>query len=208
MSMNLPTEIPDGFMGMQAAVGLVSPPGEPARGAVPLWSITRDTLDHSVDASNFAVAYAAMHEADPDNVIIAETQDWAHGWVRTIRVTPQVAGFTPAWVLACRMMLALMTYPVLDEADLADRQAHAFEEWFNNAITYLLPHYEHDTSEQVSLIAGLAREALIETSSYVDVIGMDTDQLEGFWAAARDDMFDQLAREYLTAQIPGQGALL
>jgi hypothetical protein len=206
--LNLPTEIPDGFMGTSAAVGLVSPPGEPTRTAVPLWSVTRDTKDESAEASNFDVALMALTEIDAPHVEVRREMNWACGWIDTIWVVPQAQGFTPAWIMACRMLLALMVSPVLDEENLAERERLAFETWFDDAITYVLPSYEHDTSEQVSLIAALAKDVLVETSDYAEVIGMDTDQLSGFWSAARDAVFEQLGHEYLTAQLPGQGALL
>ncbi len=207
--LNLPTEIPDGFMGTTAAVGLVAPPGEPTRTAVPLWEINRDTADDSVAASNFDVTLKALSEIDPEHVEVTRENHWGHGWVDKIWVTPQVGGgWTPAWIMACRIMLALMTSPVLDEENLAERERIAFEAWFDDAITYVLPRYESDTTEQVALIAAIAKDALIEVGSLVEVKALDTDTLEGFWAAARNDVFNQLAHEHLAAQIPGQGALL
>lgn len=86
-------------------------------------SITRDA--QPIDQSNFVAAQCILDEAGAEYQIV-RFGHWAVGWVEHILVAPSEPGLTVAGEIVC----ALADYPILDEADLSERETEdQWESW-------------------------------------------------------------------------------
>ena len=91
-------------------------------------SITRDTPECALEASNFAVMQQILDKLDPDfeDHEVHRFGHWGPGWFEIILVRPDTACAKEAEECAG----ALENYPVLDDSDFSEREFNwACQEW-------------------------------------------------------------------------------
>ena len=85
--------------------------------------VTRDTPEHSIDASNYAVMLRELEKIDPEGLDHEEHSfnHWGPGWFDIILVRPESA----CEQVARESAAAIADYPLLDEHDHSEREFHA-----------------------------------------------------------------------------------
>ena len=168
-----------------------------------------DRGDDLLEESNYLTALAEIQGAAGDDadehVFDASVSHWLVGSLRQlfVQVRDEAGDFTPAWIEAVKIGLYLKEdYPVLDESDYSEREYAAYEKNLDDAIN----HVQDDDDSNVDAITEYAyeHEHFADLYGYDGNGGVDWDDVETAWYAAREAFYVERGREIFNAQIDGQ----
>lgn len=147
-------------------------------------------------------------ERDQD-VLEISARHWAAGRVREVfvRVQDEHGHFTTAWVHAVAIALYLQDHRVFDEQHLDDLQRTEWQVAVKDEMPWAASDWEDDVHHEMLVTLAIGDLELAWAEVGFDQIP-DHLALKTAYRHARDTFYTDLGRDYLTAQIPGQGALL
>jgi hypothetical protein len=176
-----------------------------------------DRGDDLLEESNYKCALERLEaiaredDEESDDVLDLGISHWAYGSIRQIfvRVRDEDGEFTNAWIESVKIALELQDYPVLDESDYSEREWEAYEDALREALEDAQRAYWLDTVEEAQAIqdAWYEDESADHRTSWAHPDEVNWERVALDYAKHRDAYFSALGREYLNAQIPGQGEL-